>query len=287
MGNMVIQGTEIQIKEYGGQRVVTFKDIDRVHQRPDGTAARNFKTNRKRFISGVDYFIVSTKDVGTDFVQTCGFSNRAPCGTLITESGYLMLVKSFTDDLAWKVQRELVDTYFRARVDEETVMEAVEAGIPTLVIDTDKLIRCAEIMSACLEGNRPYVLNILRNIIPDVGDTQDPVAAEACASEDVRDVTVKTLVTVSQDRISNKGCGVPFNFRKLGGYLVEKNIKDAWLAEEIGVSERTISNWRLGHSAPGEAYRNRLCRALGVSDGYFNGETRKRKHGQQGGRSGI
>lgn len=28
--------------------------------------------------------------------------------TLMTETGYLMLVKSFTDDLAWKVQRELV-----------------------------------------------------------------------------------------------------------------------------------------------------------------------------------
>ncbi len=31
---------------------------------------------------------------------------------LVTESGYLMLVKSFTDDLAWKVQRELVKSYF-------------------------------------------------------------------------------------------------------------------------------------------------------------------------------
>lgn len=35
--------------------------------------------------------------------------------TLITESGYLMLVKSFTDDLAWRVQRELVKGYFRAK----------------------------------------------------------------------------------------------------------------------------------------------------------------------------
>ena len=34
---------------------------------------------------------------------------------LITEQGYLMLVKSFTDDLAWKVQRELVNGYFRVR----------------------------------------------------------------------------------------------------------------------------------------------------------------------------
>ncbi|EEX0080363.1 ORF6N domain-containing protein, partial [Salmonella enterica] len=40
----------------------------------------------------------------------------APNGIIfLTESGYLMLVKSFTDDLAWKVQRELVNNYFRTR----------------------------------------------------------------------------------------------------------------------------------------------------------------------------
>jgi hypothetical protein len=32
---------------------------------------------------------------------------------VVTESGYLMLVKSFTDDLAWDVQRQLVNTYFK------------------------------------------------------------------------------------------------------------------------------------------------------------------------------
>lgn len=65
-----------------------------------------------------------------------------------------MLVKSFTDDLAWKVQRELVDTYFRARVEpnEEDMKRVLDSGVPTLVIDTDKLIRCAEIMAGCLDG---------------------------------------------------------------------------------------------------------------------------------------
>mgnify|MGYP001034875137 CR=1 FL=1 len=116
MENMVIQGTELKIKEYRGKRVVTFRDIDAVHQRPEGTAHRNFKANRQRFISGVDFFNISAKDVGTNFVQTYGFNNKAPNGILITESGYLMLVKSFTDDLAWKVQRELVNTYFRKRI---------------------------------------------------------------------------------------------------------------------------------------------------------------------------
>ncbi|MCI9597923.1 MAG: hypothetical protein HFE75_11640 [Firmicutes bacterium] len=32
--------------------------------------------------------------------------------TLITQQGYMMLTKSLTDDLAWKVQRELVNGYF-------------------------------------------------------------------------------------------------------------------------------------------------------------------------------
>ena len=58
MNQIEIQGTEIQIKEYNSQRVVTFKDIDTVHKRPDGTAKRNFKANRQRFISGVDFFLV-------------------------------------------------------------------------------------------------------------------------------------------------------------------------------------------------------------------------------------
>lgn len=40
MQQMQIQGTEIQIKEYQGKRVVTLKDIDAVHQRKSGTASR-------------------------------------------------------------------------------------------------------------------------------------------------------------------------------------------------------------------------------------------------------
>lgn len=38
----------------------------------------------------------------------------APNGlTLVTESGYLLLVKSFTDDLAWQIQKQLVNAYFK------------------------------------------------------------------------------------------------------------------------------------------------------------------------------
>lgn len=80
-----------------GKRVVTFKDIDTVHKRPDGTASRNFRENRQRFISGVDFY--SVEITNDEFRRQFGISkNAGRTITLITETGYLMLVKSFTDD---------------------------------------------------------------------------------------------------------------------------------------------------------------------------------------------
>ena len=116
MNNLIkINNKDLQIKEYLNQRVVTFKDIDMVHERAEGTAGRNFRDNKERFIEGIDYFEITKKEVPTNFVETYGFNKFAPTGTLITESGYLMLVKSLTDDLAWKVQRQLVNNYFRGK----------------------------------------------------------------------------------------------------------------------------------------------------------------------------
>ena len=51
-----------------------------------------------------------------DEKRPIGIETVSPRGTaLITEQGYLMLVKSFTDDLAWTVQRQLVNGYFKTR----------------------------------------------------------------------------------------------------------------------------------------------------------------------------
>lgn len=108
-----VNKTDLEVKVFKGQRVVTFKDIDSVHQRPCGTASRNFKTNRKHFIEDEDYFVVKPNDFQKDEIRLSGINNRGT--TFVTETGYLMLVKSFTDDLAWQVQRELVKNYFRAK----------------------------------------------------------------------------------------------------------------------------------------------------------------------------
>ncbi len=110
-----INQIELPIKEYRGQRIVTLKEIDEVHERPTGTARKRFNDNREHFINGTDYFTINQPSE----IRTAGLER--PQGgtpesvTLITESGYLMLVKSLTDDLAWDVQRALVNTYIRAK----------------------------------------------------------------------------------------------------------------------------------------------------------------------------
>lgn len=110
--SVTINNVELPIKEYQGQKVVTLREVDAVHNRPEGTARRNFNTNKKHLLENTDFFIITQPDE----IRTLGLER--PQGgtpesvTLLTESGYLMLVKSFTDDLAWDVQRQLVNTYF-------------------------------------------------------------------------------------------------------------------------------------------------------------------------------
>ena len=59
---ITIENTEMQIREYDGERVVTFKDIDTVHQRPAGTARKAFYRNKKRFEENKHYISLKPKE---------------------------------------------------------------------------------------------------------------------------------------------------------------------------------------------------------------------------------
>lgn len=146
-----INNTNIAIKEYHGQRVVTFKDIDAVHGRPDGTASRNFRTNRERFVEGEDFYTLNQPDEIRRFGLERPQGGTPESVILITESGYLMLVKSFTDELAWKVQRQLVNGYFRAR-DFQNQFATLSPQLQTL-INIEMRQQEAECRMAALEAN--------------------------------------------------------------------------------------------------------------------------------------
>ena len=106
-----IEGTDLQIKEFNGQRVIAFKDIDAAHERPEGTARKRFNDNKDRFIEGVDYYKITP----SDFRIAIGEMDPRQQNdvVLVTESGYLMITKSLKDDRAWAVHRSLVNNYFR------------------------------------------------------------------------------------------------------------------------------------------------------------------------------
>lgn len=112
---IIINNQETQIREYNGVRVVSAKDIATLHKKPVKAINQQFERNKTHFNNEEDYFIVEkSKVTGSDF-DNLFTSNRQKAAYLFTETGYLMLVKTFMDNLSWIVQRELVNTYFKVK----------------------------------------------------------------------------------------------------------------------------------------------------------------------------
>ena len=142
MNAVKIANNEFEVKEYNGLRLVTLDDVDKVHNRPKGTAKRNFNQHKEQLVKDEDYFEISPYEIRTNKIMQISNALRRDM-IFLTEMGYLMLVKSFTDDLAWKVQRQLVNNYFRVKQEptQLTIEPIAELqrktykGIPVMVIN--------------------------------------------------------------------------------------------------------------------------------------------------------
>ena len=124
----LINNSPLSVKEYDGQRVVTTNDIDALHQRPEGTARKRFNDNKRYFIEGIDFYKVCASEIRTDKSFNISPKTHEEI-TLFTESGYLMLVKSFNDDTAWAVQRALVNSYFKGKINPAPQSFLEECGV--------------------------------------------------------------------------------------------------------------------------------------------------------------
>lgn len=127
---MIILNEEIEIKEYNGERVITAWDIARLHGRDVREVNQQFNRNIKNLIENEDYFIVNRKNILDSVIQKSHkviqdfIPNNVKEIVLFTESGYLLLVKTFTDEKSWKVQRQLVKSYFKLK----ELKDKVESG---------------------------------------------------------------------------------------------------------------------------------------------------------------
>jgi ORF6N domain len=115
MTTQLVEKFAAQPLVYRGNRVITLSMMDTSHGRPPGTAGRNFRQNRCRLTQDEDYYEVSQPDEIRRLGCAREDGNTPEKIILLAESGYLLLVKSFRDDLAWEVQRALVNIYFRAK----------------------------------------------------------------------------------------------------------------------------------------------------------------------------
>lgn len=133
-----VEGTELAVREWNGQRVVTFRDIDNAHGVKPGSAKRNFIRNKRHFIENEDYFIATRDSLKSVNLTPLNVDIPTRGITLITEMGYLMLAKSFTDDKSWNVQRTLVNAYFMLKNQQPTPISTTTIEEkPTLEFETD------------------------------------------------------------------------------------------------------------------------------------------------------
>ncbi|MBF0555824.1 MAG: ORF6N domain-containing protein [Nitrospirae bacterium] len=111
--SITIIDTTIPILEYKGQRVITLATMDKIHRRPEGTATIRFNDNKERLVEGKHFFYLNFQEVSSlSEFRRAGVVPNSQGLVVLTERGYSILVKSFTDDFAWEVQDQLVDSYF-------------------------------------------------------------------------------------------------------------------------------------------------------------------------------
>lgn len=157
---VTINNTALSPIEFRGERVLTFKMIDKIHteeptnglvnhihqSKAEGRAKKNFANNRTHFILDEDYFIASMKEAR----QLAGV--HSPNGlTLLTESGYLLLAKTLNDKQAWSIQKTLIRTYFRAKDLEVPVQQEIVMHQPE-VVKSSEIAQMQQAMIAMTTG---------------------------------------------------------------------------------------------------------------------------------------
>jgi hypothetical protein len=158
---VTVLGRDLIPVEYRGQRVATFRQVDEVHERPEGTAKRQFSTNRHRFVQGLDFFEASLDEIRTSFPGLVG-SRGGGTVILLTKRGYGKVVKGWNDDRSWQLHDAMQDAYFLMQGEVALVSDGggLGAGLPHSVRR-----EIGGIVKAVLTANLP---TLVRNEIADI-----------------------------------------------------------------------------------------------------------------------
>jgi len=150
-------------REHQGHHVITFAQVDAAHARKPGHAKRTFFRVRDRMTEGRDFFNGER-----------GSPLRGGRPVLLTMSGYLLLVKPFTDGLSWAIQGFLVENYF-GRALERAAVAAVEGRDGRVAAAQDALVDAAARIER-LRDAAPEPKKAVRDALTDVLGSLDEQA---------------------------------------------------------------------------------------------------------------
>lgn len=175
MYNMItINNKEIKVKEYNGERVITAWDIANLHEREISKINENFKYNINRFTKNKDYYVLKRSEFSeSDFPIQEFIPNNVKEIILFTQLGYLLLTKTFTDDLSWKIQSILIESYFKLK-ELKNKVESGELKIIQNDDDSSEQIKHLEAKTKYLEA-QARILEAFNNTMNNFHSTESTV----------------------------------------------------------------------------------------------------------------
>ncbi len=218
-GIITINNYELPVREYNGQRVVTFKDIDAVHQRPEGTARRNFNHNKRRFIEGMDYFKASYKEVNVNkptYLSIFDVVRNIDCDRGISYDGFIYMAQNI-ETKEWKLGRTKLkkDTEKRFNLARVKELENYQYFECRNILLADKLIK-NRLKKYCVKNSW---FKCDEFIIKDI----------------IKEIISQVPVSHNETTEKRGACHTDLTLLSVSGYsLIVKSLKDkfAWMVQK-------------------------------------------------------
>lgn len=105
-----INGVKIKRKEHKGVPVLTSWDIAKIHGKEPKRVNEQFKRNRERFEKEKDYFMLTRFEYTKYFlINSENLGPNTKSIILFTASGYLKLVKTFENNIGYKIIKQIYE----------------------------------------------------------------------------------------------------------------------------------------------------------------------------------
>lgn len=213
-GTVSILGTDVQVVEYKGERVVLLAQIDALHGRPEDAAYKQFARHEGRYVEGEDFISVNASEIRNRFPELIG-SRGGTTMKLFTERGYGKIVRAWNDDRAWALHDEMQNAYFLVKKMEGRATAAPDPQALAPLVN-------ALVERALLEGGAGvtrefvFVLDLLK-------EKGVPPKGRRAFSQ----LVCRKLIRFSVDR------GYPLrSSRETGRYMFHIDAVNAWLKHE-------------------------------------------------------